>query len=132
MSSGDRKILNAEEIFVSQDLPRQWVPTPEWKPAGTNGIDCGVFITTLDAAEKERWEDEITNAAGKTDSSKIGVVMASAIARSCVDENGERIFSMSQVDRLSKKSGVVVTRLWSVFRQLNVMTDTDVGELAKN
>lgn len=127
-----RRVLTSEEIFISNDLPREWVSTPEWRPADANGDECGLYVSTLDAASKEQWESEITTRLGERDEDKTGLVMALALSRSCVTEAGERIFTPDQVERLSRKSGPVVTRLWSVFRRMNVVTDADVSELAKN
>jgi hypothetical protein len=127
-----RRVLTAEEIFISEDLPKVWVPTPEWKPAEFNGDECGLYVTTLDAREKETWEDEVTNNRGERDASKMGVIMATAAARSCVDESGNRIFTIDQIEKIAKKSAVPVSRIWTAFRKLNTVTDADVSELAKN
>lgn len=131
MSSG-RRVLTAEEIFICDDLPREWVPTPEWRVPSANGDECGLYIATLDAVEKEKWEDEITNSKGERNTNKTGLIMASAVARAGVNENGERIFTTAHVEKLANKSGHVVSRLWQTFRKLNIVTDEDVKELAKN
>lgn len=127
-----KRVLTAEEIFVSDDMRREWVATPEWRPSDCNGDECGLYVSTLDAVEKEKWEDEITNSKGERDTGKTGFVMASALARACVNDSGARVFTTEQVDRLARKSGAVVARLWQVFRKLNVLTDADVSELVKN
>lgn len=127
-----RRVLTAEEIFVCDDLPREWVPTPEWRNESVNGDECGLYVTTLEALEKEQWESDITTSKGEPDKGKTGLVMASALARACVDDSGHRVFTTEQVDRISRKSGAVVARLWKAFRKLNVLTDADVSELAKN
>lgn len=123
MSSG-RRVLTAEDIFICDDLPREWVATPEWRASNANGDECGVYVCTLDAVEKEKWEEEYAR--------KIGIIMSSALSRACVNENGDRIFTGEQIEKLSKKSGLAVSRLWQVFRKLNVVTDADVNEQAKN
>lgn len=130
--SSERRVLKADEIFITEDLVRVWVPTPEWKPAGSNGEECGVYVTTLDGRDKEQWEDEITDAKGNRDANKVGMLMATALSRSCVDGQGNRIFSVDQVGQIAKKSGVVLARLWAAFRKLNVITDADVSEMVKN
>lgn len=119
-----RRVLTAEEIFICDDLPREWVPTPDWRPPDANGEDCGLYVITLDAVEKEKWEEAY---AGKT-----GIIMASALSIACVNENGERVFTTEQIEKLKRKSGLTVARLWQTFRKLNVVTDVDVSEQVKN
>ena len=128
----NRRVLTADEIFICNDLPREWVATPEWTAPGVNGDECGLYVSTMDAASKEQWEDRITDSRGQRDSSKVGIMMASALACVCVDEAGDKVFTAEQVDQLSHKSGAVVVRLWQAFRKLNVLTDADVSDLAKN
>lgn len=127
-----RCVLNAEQILASDDLVRVWVSTPEWKTPDMNGDECGVYVTTLDGREKEHWEEEITDARGLRDKAKVGILMATALSRSCVDEGGNRIFTAEQVEKIAGKSGAVLVRLFKVFRQLNVITDADMDEMVKN
>ena len=121
-----KRVLTAAEIFICKDLHRVWVPTPEWTPADTNGDECGVYVTTLDARQKEKWETDLQNMRNE------GTGMASALALSCVTETGDRVFTTQDIEKIADHSGLVVGRLWQVFRALNIVTDTDVSELVKN
>lgn len=127
-----RRVLTPDEIFISNDLPREWVSTPEWRPENANGDECGLYVSTLDAASKEQWESEVLTSRGEPKSDKAGLVMALALSRSCVDESGQRVFNVDQVEQLSRKSSAVIGRLWTVFRRLNLVTESDVSELVKN
>jgi hypothetical protein len=58
--------------------------------------------------------------------------MVSALTRAIVDENGNRIFTPDQLDKLKTSSGKVAGRLYRVFKRLNIVTDDKVEDLAKN
>lgn len=125
-----RRVLTADEIWAAGDIHKEWVAIPEWRPQDANGDECGVYVTTLDWREKLQWESECTDDKGKALSNEL--VIATGLAHSCVDESGNRLFTAENITKLDQKSGAVVVRLWKAFQRLNVFTDADVSELAKN
>lgn len=130
-----RKCLTAEEIFIINNPPSEWVSIPEWK---NNGEECGCYCSALDAAWKERFESAVSDSNGK---GRIGMLMAGAMVCAAVDSDGKRIFVReeatnaeieSATQKLSTKNGNAVVRFWKTYRRINAVTDADVEELAKN
>lgn len=114
MSSLRDKILEAE------DLKREEVFVPEW------GVT--VYIRGMSGAERDAYEHSIieNNKAGKLD------YRGNLIVRVAVDEQGHRIFSDSDSELVGEKSAGALQRLFNVATRLNKMSDSDIGELAKN
>ncbi len=55
------------------------------------------------------------------------------LARCLCDENGQLLFTTAEdFAKLAKKSAKVMSRLWQKAMDHNVLSDSDVEELAKN
>lgn len=130
--SSVKRVLTAEQIWASVgDIKREWVPTPEWGEPCVNGDENGVFVTVLDADAKERWEDEVLARNGQPNRANLGKLKSISASYGCVNDAGERVFTVEDVERLRKRSGNVVARIFDVFCRLNV-TKVDIEELVKN
>lgn len=127
MGRAARTVLTAQAIFAAEDLPKVFIPTPEW------GKASGVYIRGMTGAERDAFESRVAGLQGGG-----GVEMdytnlrASLVASCAVDADGKRIFKSSDVDALGRKAGAVLDRLFDAARKASGIGDQDVQALAKN
>ncbi len=115
-------------ILKADDLPREAVPTPEWK-----GTDGQVFCRRLSGGERDRWELFLANNSnplgddGKGRGLKMSTehIRATLVAQGTCDENGKRIFSDKEIPPLSRKNGVTLDRLYEKIRELSGMNEDE-------
>jgi hypothetical protein len=108
------KQLTKADIFGLDDLPRQQVIVPEW-----NGY---VYVRAMTGAERDKLERMI---------SKDAVSRAAIAAFVIVDENGKRLFSDSEIEKLAEKSGTALEKVVNAALTFNALTD-EALEAAKN
>jgi len=115
-------ILDRETILEADDLNRRRVQVPEWSGE--------VLVRALTAAERDAFEADCL----QDDQSTVDLanVRAKLVARTVVDEEGDRVFRDSDVDALGRKSGAAVNRIWRVASELSGITEEDAEELAGN
>lgn len=115
-------ILNRKAIDEADDIERRTIPVAEW------GGD--VIVQGLSAAEHDKWEDWITNRKASSE----GIFRASLVVRCLIDEDGNRLYGDQDAElmALSKKSGRVVDKIYSVAAALSGVTKSDADDLIKN
>jgi len=119
-----KKILSRDDILKISDIKVEEVHVPEW-----GGY---VYVRTLTAAERDKFEQDIIEIKGKQVLTKDNI-RAKLVARAvCNPETKERIFTDKDVEALSKKSGAALSRIYNVAAKLSGLSDEDLGELAKN
>jgi NTP pyrophosphatase (non-canonical NTP hydrolase) len=114
-------ILSKEEILAVQDLPTTEVNVPEWGGS--------VRLKGMSAGEREALEEEVTDKNGKVNTKNIRVKL---LVRSIVDENGEKLFSETDMEKLNEKSADIITRLFIAAQNLNGMSEAAVEDMTKN
>jgi hypothetical protein len=115
-----------DAILASEDLPRERVETPEWGPDVP-----AVWVRGLTAAERDDYEQGLMERGqdGRPRSvSHVRNIRASLVARTVVDEHGERVFTERDVAALGEKSGAVIDRLWTKARDLSGMRSAEEDE----
>ncbi len=100
----ERHFLSREAILEADDLPVEELEVPEW--------GCWVRIKAMDALKMQR----LANALVGLDDEHMHVLM---VAASLVDENGEPLFSLDDVDELKKKRGEAIRRISEAAMKLN-------------
>lgn len=119
-----------DQILNADDLAKEPLVVPEW------GVT--VYVRAMTAAERDAYESaaledqKALNEAVADERDPERRTRARLCAMTVVNEQGERIFADSDVDRLAKKSGSALTRVLAVALRLNKMTEADVSELVKN
>lgn len=118
-----------EQILNSNDLPREKIVVKEW-------AEDALYVRALTAAERDDFEAsclEEKKEKGKT-VAKVNMqnLRAKLVARSLVDETGNRVFGDEDIALLGKKSAAVVNRLFEIAQRLSGLTEDDVDELIKN
>jgi hypothetical protein len=116
--------LTKEMILVAKDLPHEDVDVPEW--GGTVRVRC------MTGTERDAFEDSIYEAKGEDIKFNRKNFRAKLLARTLVDERGERLFSDAEISALGGKSIKVLDRLMSVAQRLNAISKADQEELTKN
>lgn len=101
-----------DKILAAQDLPTEQVQTDEWAPFGVPFV----HVRGLTAAERENWERWV----GNTDKKQTGI-REKLVVMTVVDEEGQPVFSRSDVQELGKLSSQMIMRLWDVARRLSGM-----------
>lgn len=117
-------ILSKDDILRAEDLPRELVDVPEWGGA--------VMVRGLSASERDAFEASIVELRGKDRRIHLENIRAKLASLTICDEQGNRLFSDSEVTALGKKSAQAVQRVFDVAQRLSGISETDVEELAKN
>lgn len=116
-----KKILSADDIMASDDLVTEEVDVPEW-----GGV---VIVRALSGVERDAYEGGIFT--GKTGEYNLQNIRARLASRTMIDENGKRLFSDAQVDKLGLKSAAALDKVFEVAQRLSRLTKKDVEELTK-
>lgn len=116
--------LTREQILQADDLLLEDVEVPEW--------DGTVRVRGLTGAERDAFESEIVQLKGKKASLNTQNFRAKLVARSVVDEDGQRLFSDRDAQVLGQKSAAALQRVFEVAQRLSGLSETDVEELVAN
>ncbi len=115
------QILGAAKILAAIDIKQEVVETPEW------GKGTGVIIQGMTGADRDAYEVSMQVKTGKEKGNmNLENLRARLIAYSAVDEDGNRIFTESQVEALGKKSAKVLDRLFDAAQRLSGIGVDDV------
>lgn len=107
--------LKRDEILGVHDTVVSEVAVPEW--GGT------VLIRQLTGRDRDALEQRIQRG---------GNIRAYVAAISLCDENGRRIFTDGDIDKLGEKSAAALDRIMNAVSKANFLAADDVGELEKN
>ena len=118
------KILSRDEILKAQDIKTEEVQVPEWGGS--------ILVRGLTGIERDRFEESILQGHGKNRTVTLDNIRAKLIARSVVDEQGNRIFSDADIEGLGKKSGATLSRVFEVCQRLSGLNEGALEELTKN
>ena len=115
--------LTKEEIFAVNDRPLVLVKVPEW--------DGEVYVKTMSGIERDTFESDYLDAKEK---GRVRVnIRATLVAMVTCDENGKKLFSASEAQKLGEeKSGAALDRIFDVAQGVNKISDKDIKELEKN
>lgn len=116
----------ADDIRAENDLPREKVPTPEWKSCPV------VWVRTLFAGERDAFEQNTLVKKGKTREANLLGLRARLVVATAQDEARNQLFTESDIPWLNNKSAKVLDRIFTVAQRLSGMTADDVEELVKN
>lgn len=125
-------LLSKDQILSAQDLDKELVHVPEW--------GGHIYVRALTGAERDAFEASLISERSVQRGRRQETIRSSNFqnlrARLCAlticDENGERLFSDSDVKELGRKSATALTRVFEVAQRLSGLSDQDVEELAGN
>jgi len=116
-------LLNKDQILAAEDLPFRDVDVPEWK--GT------IRVRTMTGGERDAFEASIY------DTDKDGVKLnrndfrAKLLSKVIVDENGTRLFTDKEIEKLSGKSAKAIQRLFDVAQEINGISKAEQEVIEK-
>jgi hypothetical protein len=113
-------LLNKAAILGAEDLKHEDVEVAQW--GGT------VRVRTMNGVER----DEFRAATASEGAVPVGKFSAALLAATCVDENGERLFSMDDIEALRAKSAASLDKPAVVAMRLNGLGGSAVEDAAKN
>lgn len=114
-------VLSKSDILGADDLKIERVPVPEWP--GKDGQPGIIVLRQMSAAESMA----ITKL--MIDNSTDGMFII--LAASAIDDNGERLFTMDDIEALRGKSMKVLDRLQRACLRLNSMLGDEQAALKK-
>lgn len=114
-------MLTRDQILAADDLPREQVDVPEWGGS--------VLVGALTGTERDAFEQSLLMADGKVNLQN----MRARLAACClIDEAGQRLFSLHDVEALGRKNAKALERVTKVAQRLNRMGDAQLEELTGN
>jgi L-asparaginase II len=113
-------MLTRAQILAADDLARETVEVPEWGGS--------VIVQVMRGIDRDAFESSIvTN--GRPDL----VNMRAKLAAVCmVDESGQRLFSVGDVESLGAKSASALERVARGAQRLNRLGDAQLEEMKGN
>lgn len=116
-------LLNKQQILDAKDDQTKDVDVPEW--GGT------VRIKVLTGAERDRFEQSCTRMVKGQMVPDMVNARARLVALAAVDENGNRIFSDTEVLKLGAKSSKALDRLFEEAQALSGISDKDIEKMTE-
>ena len=107
-----------DSILAAPDLTTEPVEIPEWNTT--------LLVKSMTGADRDQLEARYSDTGGVVGLKALIVVL------SVVDENGERVFSLSDVEALQEKSASAIDRVFHVAQRLSHLLERDMQELAGN
>ena len=114
-------LLSKEQILKGDDLKSVIVHVPEW------GGD--VRVSTMSGFARDRFEAGII---GKNGGQNMVNIRAKLAAATITDEDGNLLFEEADIVKLGNKSCAALDRVFSAAQKLNLISNEDVDDLAKN
>ena len=110
-------LLTKDAIMQVSDLPTEVIEIPQW--------DGHVKVRGMNAGERDRFEEAIR----KHGMSNLRALLASM---TIIDEEGKRIFSDKEIEKLAGKSAEALDLIVEVASRLSGLLDEDVEILEGN
>jgi hypothetical protein len=118
-------VLGRDAILAVDDLRRQTVSVPEWGGE--------VIVRSMTGTERDELEGIIASQANSASASaRLRNFRALTVSLCAVDESGNRLFTLEDVEALGKKSVAGLQRVFAAAQVVSAMTENDVEELVKN
>ena len=111
--------LTKEQIISAEDVKTVDVSVPEW-----GGV---ARVRNLSALERERFIRDTQKKELDLSQTKIAWV-----ARCLIDDNGNPLFSESEVELLGAKSARALDRVVDAIESINALTAESLDEIEKN
>ncbi len=109
-----------DDILSSDDRPKETVSVPEW---GGEVIVQAMTGTERDDFERSIYHDGIKD---------FDNIRAKLCVRSIVDEEGKKVFSLSDIEALGKKNCKPLDKVFGVAKRLSGIGSQEILALKKN
>jgi hypothetical protein len=105
-------MLTRDAILAAKDFDYKDVDVPEWGGS--------VRIRGLSAKERDGFEASLAK------SQDLSNIRSRLVVLAVIDEDGERVFTDADAEKLGEKNAQVMCRLFDVVRNLSGMSDEDL------
>jgi hypothetical protein len=116
--------LSRDEILASKSLRTEEVAVPEWGGS--------VLVRELSGRERDEWEASLAVQRGKTMVPDVANIRAKLAARTIVSDDGEPVFTQSDVAALGELSAAALDRVFDVASRLSGLNPEDVEAMTGN
>ena len=107
-------LLGKKDILGCNDIPTDVVEVPEW--------GGHVKVRGMTAGERDRFDDMIRTQG-------LSALRATMAANGIIDEDGKRLFTDAEVNKLAEKSAEALDRVVEVVSRLSGLTPEDAEYL---
>ena len=114
-------ILTKQQILECPDVQKEVVHVPEWGGS--------VIVQGMTAGQRDAFEASVANLEADQ---KLANIRAKLVALSVVDEEGQPLFTMADVEELSQKSATAMDRIVGVAQQLSGLGAKAIEDAAGN
>ena len=115
-------MLTKEAIMAAVDIAVETVHVPEW------GGD--VKVRGLTGAQRDQYEQMLLGQREK--SGAFYNIRATLCVLAIVDDNGNQLFDVAEIDALGKKSAAALDRIADVIRRISGLAPEAVEDAEKN
>jgi hypothetical protein len=120
--------LTREAILKADDLPTEVVTVSEWGGE--------VLVRGLNGTQRDEFEASTITMRGPMGKQQAvpdtANIRAKLVARCIIDEDGEPMFTQSDVHALGQKSSAALDRIFEVASRLSGISKDDLEELGKD
>lgn len=117
--------LTKDQILEAADLTTETVDIPEWSGS--------VLVRTMTGADRDAFESSmIMTLVDGTRKPNMTNMRAKLVALTVVDDAGNRVFDVSDVDRLALKSAAALERVFNAAQRINGLGAQAEEVAAKN
>ena len=117
-------MLTKEDILKAEDLDFEEVEVKEW--GGSVRVRC------MTGNERDSFEASVYEIKGNKANIIRDNFRAKLIARTLVDENGERLFTDKEIELIGEKGSKPLDKVFKVAQRLNGLSQADEDEFVKN
>lgn len=115
-------MLTRDQILDADDLPVEEVEVPEWGGS--------VLVRGMQGTERDRFE--MAMYLNRDDLEERAVVRARVVAWCTIGEDRHQLFTPKDVERLGRKSGIALDRIFEVAKRLSGIGEKAVKEAEGN
>lgn len=113
--------LSRSDLLAACALPQEVVHVPE--------LGGDVIVRGMSGAQRDEWEGSLMEGRGKKRRMNTANIRAKLVAKCCVDEAGNLLFTDADTEQLGNARVDVLNRLFAVAQRLSGVSDEDVDEL---
>lgn len=117
-------LLGREQILKADDVVVEEVAVPEWGGS--------VRVRGLTGRQRDEFEASMIERRGKRSVPNVDNIRAKLVAKCCVDESGQRLFTDADAGALGDRSGAALDRVYEVAARLSGIGDEDLEELTED
>lgn len=120
-------LVGRQDILKRTETVYDEVLIPEWRD-GDGPIPC-VRLRSLTAAERDAFESSLITGKGRSQKTDTRNLRAKLVALTAVDAQGNRLFTMKDVDSIGRVNAAIIDRMYEKAAEMSGIREKDVEEL---